>query len=98
MEISRYYGTDYSACRDGECEVFVNGKVMIPLDQQFGFTSFEVTRTPGTTAVFSGDPVNGNLRSAIGGTGEPNANGITMKIVSSDPAGGAVLHFTPRTD
>ncbi|MGH3928531.1 MAG: hypothetical protein ACRDTF_00975 [Pseudonocardiaceae bacterium] len=73
--------------------------MIIPLDEQFGFTSFEVTRTPGTTAVFGGDPVNGNLRSTIGGTGKlSTTNGITMEVVSSDPAGGAVLHFTPRTD
>lgn len=90
-------GTDYSACRDGECEVFVNGKVVIPLDRKFGFTSFEVTYTRGSTAVFGGDPVNGNLRSTIGGTGELNTNGITMEILSADSAG-AVLHFTPRID
>jgi hypothetical protein len=90
-------GVDYSACADGVCEVFVTGVVDIPLGEQFGFTSFQVTRSPGRTAVFGGDPVNGNLRGYVDGTGHLSANEITMEVVSADDAG-AVLRFSPRTD
>jgi hypothetical protein len=88
-------GTNYAACTDGTCEVFVTGVVTIPLGPEFGFTEFQVTRTPGSTDVFGGDPVNGNLHAQLGGTGELNANGITMKVTSSDDAG-AILEFSPR--
>jgi hypothetical protein len=88
-------GTDYAACADGTCEVFVTGVVTIPLGPEFGFTEYRVTRTPGNTNVFGGDPVNGNLHADLGGTGELNANGITMKVTSSDDAG-AILAFSPR--
>jgi hypothetical protein len=88
-------GTDYAACTDGTCEVFVTGVVTIPLGPEFGFTQFQVTRAPGSTDIFGGDPVNGNLHAQIGGTGELNANGITMKVTSSDDAG-AILAFSPR--
>ncbi len=88
-------GTDYAACADGTCEVFVTGVVSIPLGPEFGFTEFRVTRTPGNTNVFGGDPVNGNLHADLGGTGELNANGITMEVTSSDDAG-AILAFSPR--
>ncbi len=88
-------GTNYAACTDGTCEVFVTGVVNIPLAPEFGFTEFQVTRTPGSTDVFGGDPVNGNLHAQLGGTGELNANGITMEVTSSDAAG-AILEFSPR--
>jgi hypothetical protein len=88
-------GTDYAACADGTCEVFVTGSVVIPLDPAFGFTLFQVNRLPGNTNVFGADPVNGNLHADLGGTGELNANGITMKVTSSDDAG-AILAFSPR--
>lgn len=89
-------GVDYSACADGTCEVYVDGVVTIPLAPEFGFTSFVVTRTPNLTKVFGGDPVNGNLRAEIGGTGELNVNEITMKVTISNSSGGAVLAFSPR--
>lgn len=89
-------GTNYATCADSDCEVFVSGTATIPLDQRFGFTRFVVTHdATGQTSVFGEDPVNGNLRAYVMGTGEISANEITMRVLSTDETG-VLLRFTPR--
>ncbi|MBQ1073280.1 hypothetical protein KBX06_08890 [Micromonospora sp. C31] len=89
-------GTDVRACRDGTCEIVVRGKVDVPLDRRFGFTDFTVTFIPPKrTQFFGGDPVNGNLRGHVDGTGELNANDISVQVVAISDSG-AVLRFSPR--
>ncbi|MEH1099590.1 hypothetical protein [Micromonospora sp. CPCC 205561] len=94
--LSAENGTDVRACRDGTCEIVVRGKVEVPLDRRFGFTEFTVTFVPpNRTQFFGGDPVNGNLRGHVDGTGELNANDISVRIVTISDSG-AVLRFSPR--
>jgi hypothetical protein len=91
-------GTDLDACQPGSCEVFVSGNAVIPLDPEFGFTSFTITFQPPDTTLFYGvDPTNGNLHGWIGGTGDLDADNIHM-TVESVSAAGEILKFSPRAN
>ena len=87
--------TDLAACRDARCEIVVRGKVEIPLDPKFGFSSFTVTFVPPDRTLFAATGTDGgSLRGGIGGAGRLTANGISIEVVSTTGSS-VVLRFTP---
>lgn len=79
-------GTDYAACADGTCEVFVAGEAVIPLDPAFGFPTMRLVVNAGRITIDEGD----GAIAQFGPGGTYGSGDLTIELLSADGAGGIV--------
>lgn len=79
-------GTDYAACADGTCEVYVAGEAVIPLDPAFGIPTMRLLLNAGRITIDEGD----GAIAQFGPGGVYGSGDLTIELLSADTAGGIV--------
>jgi hypothetical protein len=86
-------GTDLAACRDGSCEVTIEGAASIPLSPRFGVTAMRATVSAGVVNLDLRFPTNGSA--SVDCTGDPRCS-TTIEGDTHETTGSAIGHRGAR--